>query len=291
MLALGIFLLSVDITFVREAVMRCDLPDLLIGVPGLLLASVAAGCAGNSPGDSAPPADSGPPAESGLVTGTVAYRERMALPPDAVVQVQLSDVSMQDARAQVLSEITLSPAGRQVPLPFELRYDPAKIQPRRRYAVRATIRGEGRLLFTTDTQVPVLTEGHPDKVDLMLVRVTSPEGGAPDQLWGTSWLLEDIGGAGVIDYAQATLEFPEAGKVAGRGSCNRFFGRVQVTGRSIAVGPLGTTRMACAEAVMNQETKYLKALQNAERYEFDGAFLLVHAKGMERPLRFTRHRP
>jgi putative lipoprotein len=247
----------------------------------LTLCLAAAACAGNAP----------PPAKTGVVAGTVAYRERMALPPDAVVQVQLSDVSLQDVPAQVVAETTLSPAGRQVPLPFELRYDPAKIEPRRRYAVRATIRSEGRLLFTTDTQVPVFTEGHPGKVDLMLVRVRSSEGAAPDQLWGTSWLLEDIGGTGVIDGAQATLEFPEVGKVAGRGSCNRFFGSVEVTGQSIVFGQLGSTRMACPEAVMNQEAKYLKALQDAERYGFDGAFLLIHTRGMEQPLRFTRHTP
>lgn len=257
------------------------LPDPLISLPVLLLVGIVAGCAGKAL----------PTAETGMVTGTVAYRERMALPPDAVVQVQLSDVSLQDVAAQALAETSLSPKGRQVPLPFELRYDPAKVVPGHRYAVRATIRSEGQLLFTTDTHTPVLTEGHPDKVDLMLVRVTSPEGGAPGQLWGTSWLLEDTGGTGVIDNAQATLEFPETGKVAGRGSCNRFFGTVELTGHSIAFGPLGSTRMACPEAVMNQEARYLKALQEAERYDFDGAFLLIHARGMDRPLRFTRHAP
>ncbi len=46
----------------------------------------------------------------------------------------------------------------------------------------------------------------------------SPAGAAPDRLWGTSWLLEDIGGSGVIDYARASWEFPEAAKVAGRAS-------------------------------------------------------------------------
>ena len=30
--------------------------------------------------------------------------------------------------------------------------------------------------------------------------------------------------------------------------------------------------MACPEAVMNQEGKYLKALEGAERYVFDGPF-------------------
>ena len=45
--------------------------------------------------------------------------------------------------------------------------------------------------------------------------------------------------------------------------------------------------MACAEAVMNQETRYLKALQDAERFAFQGPCLLIYAKGIEKPLRFT----
>jgi hypothetical protein len=45
----------------------------------------------------------------------------------------------------------------------------------------------------------------------------------------------------------------ERGRVAGKGSCNRFIGTVEITGTSLALRPLGTTRMACAESVMTQE--------------------------------------
>lgn len=95
----------------------------------------------------------------------------------------------------------------------------------------------------------------------MLVRVTEQAGVAPSGILGTAWLLEDLGGIGVLDGAQATLEFPDPGKAVGSGSCNRFFGPVQISGESIAFGPLGSTRMACVEAVMMQEGGYLKALQ------------------------------
>ncbi|MGH9258548.1 MAG: META domain-containing protein [Acidimicrobiales bacterium] len=104
---------------------------------------------------------------------------------------------------------------------------------------------------------------------------------------GTSWRLEDLGGAGVIDNVEVTLEFPEAGKVAGKASCNRFFGTAEVAGGSIKLSPLGTTRMACPEALLNQEGKYLKALQDAERFTLEGTALLVYSRGMEKPLRFT----
>jgi heat shock protein HslJ len=66
---------------------------------------------------------------------------------------------------------------------------------------------------------------------------------------------------------------------------------VRITGESMVFGPLGSTRMACAEAVMNQEGRYLAALQEAERYTLDGSVLLVHTRAMPQPLRFTRATP
>lgn len=113
-------------------------------------------------------------------------------------------------------------------------------------------------------------------------------GGEAGGLVGTAWRLEYLGGAGVLDRVEATLEFPEAGKIAGSGSCNRFFGTVIISGESITISPLGSTRMACAEGVMNQEEKYLKALQDAERFTRDGSTLLIYGKGIAKPLRFIR---
>ena len=49
-----------------------------------------------------------------------------------------------------------------------------------------------------------------------------------ESLVGTAWRLEDLAGGGVLDRVQATLEFPEPGRVTGLGSCNRFHGVVTV---------------------------------------------------------------
>jgi heat shock protein HslJ len=108
-------------------------------------------------------------------------------------------------------------------------------------------------------------------------------------LAGSEWLLKELNGSAVGDNSHATLKFPEAGKIAGNGSCNQFFGSVEVQGDTIKVGPLASTRMACAdEAVMNQEAKYLEALQAVERFEWKDPYLLIYCKGLEKPLRFTR---
>jgi putative lipoprotein len=103
------------------------------------------------------------------VTGTVTYRERMALTPDAVVEVQLLDVSLTDVAATLIAEQTIKPE-HQVPIPFEISFDPAEIDERMSYSVRATIRSGGRTMFITDRSYPVLTRGHPAHVDLVLVR-------------------------------------------------------------------------------------------------------------------------
>jgi putative lipoprotein len=105
------------------------------------------------------------------ITGTVAYRERAALPADADINVVLQDVTQVDAPAQTISQITLPANGRQVPIPFELTYDPQKIVAGHRYSVRATIRAEGLLMYTTAQAYPVITGGFPHRVNLMLLRV------------------------------------------------------------------------------------------------------------------------
>lgn len=104
-------------------------------------------------------------------------------------------------------------------------------------------------------------------------------------------MIQDLGGAGVLDRPQATLEFPQEGKVTGSGSCNRFFGTAEIAGASIRLGLLGSTQMACAQAVGAQESKCLKALQHAERFTLERATLQIFSKGMDKPLRFVRAEP
>jgi len=96
------------------------------------------------------------------VTGRVTYRVRSALPPDAEVRVRLEDVSRADAPAILLGEQAFPAEGRQVPLPFEVVFDPADIDPRHSYSLRAQIEAaDGRVLFRTTRTHPVITRDHP----------------------------------------------------------------------------------------------------------------------------------
>ncbi len=112
----------------------------------------------------------GPPA---TLSGTVSYRERIALSDTAVVEITLQDVSRADAPAVDLARHRITRPG-QVPIPFELGYDPADIDERMSYSLRARITDQGKLLFINDTATPVLTRGAGNTADMMLVRVADP---------------------------------------------------------------------------------------------------------------------
>jgi uncharacterized lipoprotein YbaY len=116
-----------------------------------------------------------PPPETASVTGTVSYLQRMALPPNAVIQVALLDVSQRDDTEKVIAEQKLNLGQRQVPVPFTLKFDPAKIDQKHAYAVSAKITVDGKMWFATEQAYPVLTEGKPSHVELILKQVPSTE--------------------------------------------------------------------------------------------------------------------
>jgi uncharacterized lipoprotein YbaY/membrane-bound inhibitor of C-type lysozyme len=108
------------------------------------------------------------PKAKSQVSGTVSYMQRVALPPNAVIQVQLLDVSLADAPSKVIGEQWITLGQRQVPVPFTINYDPAKIDERHSYSLSAKITVDGTLRFISDQSYPVITRGNPARADLLL---------------------------------------------------------------------------------------------------------------------------
>ena len=94
-------------------------------------------------------------------------------------------------------------------------------------------------------------------------------------LLGAEWVVEDIGGQGVIDDSHATLQFLRGGRLAGNGTCNRILGTYETESERLTLTPTGTTRMACPEALMEQESRFLDSLARVDGYRIDGAGALV----------------
>ena len=103
------------------------------------------------------------------IRGTATYRERIALPPEAVFDATLEEVSRADAPPVVLGRARVR-RPRTSPIRFEIPFDADRIEPGRRYVVRARILVDGRPLLTTDQSYPVLTRGNGRQVALQLRR-------------------------------------------------------------------------------------------------------------------------
>jgi uncharacterized membrane protein len=179
----------------------------------------------------------------------------MALPDDAEIQVILSDISLQDVAARVIAETKISPAGRQVPIPFELRFNPAGIDSKRTYAVRATIRSAGQLLFTTDTVQQVLTRGHPATVELWLVRAHGTDTGLSTPSPAT--FRAPASRAGKLVLRANELRFIPCGETGeGTPVMDRPDGAASALVRELGGGVNGITVLVALEGNRIQEIRY-----------------------------------
>lgn len=243
-----------------------------------------------SPSSAGTPSASETGRESASLSGEVYYLPRIALAPNAVVIVRLLDISRADAASVTLAEQRIETAGRQVPIPFALAYDPARIDARSRYAVRAEIRdADGSLAWTSHTANPVLTGGGAmGNLRIAVVQVTED---APAVLGGTSWRLVRIETPGATPTIPPsgealTLTFGTDGHASGQADCNRFSGSYEVgDGGRLTFGETAATLAACPSG--SSSGAYLAALGRAERYAIEATRLRI-VSGAAGTLTFER---
>ena len=100
-------------------------------------------------------------------------------------------------------------------------------------------------------------------------------------LLGRECLIEYIAQRGVIDNSHATLQFLRGGRLAGSATCNRILGPYEKQGAPLSIKTVGTTVMACPEALMSQERQLLNLLPLIKSYRLDepGALILKTSDG------------
>ena len=88
-------------------------------------------------------------------------------------------------------------------------------------------------------------------------------------LSGSEW-----GVAGTEQYIQF-----RQGQVAGHSGCNRYTGRFMQDGDSLKLGPLASTKMACAPESMEQERAWFEMLDKVRG--FDATHLVLKLKSAD----------
>ncbi len=101
-----------------------------------------------------------------------------------------------------------------------------------------------------------------------------------DNPWQATKIADQDGElAAAIEDIPAFIEF-EDGQATGHGSCNRLFGPYEVSENGdLSFGEMGTTMMACLDAVMQQEQAFLAALASVDAYSIAGSVLEMRSAG------------
>lgn len=217
--------------------------------------------------------------QAAVIKGTATYRERMALPPNAVFVATLEDVSRAEPPAEVLGSKTIEHPGNP-PITFEIPYDRARIEASHRYSVRARILVDDKPLFTSDQNVPVLTDGHGEEVTVLLRRASAAGGhAAPASLENTYWKLTRLGDTPVEAVpnqreAQLVLNSQQE-RVTGSGGCNRITGSYALHDDELTLSQMISTMMACGTG-METETTFFKALGQVRKWKISGQKLELY---------------
>ncbi len=215
------------------------------------------------------------PADAGRVRGEVYYREKVALPPDATLEVSLYDVSRPGEYGDLIAAVQIRPRGPS-PIPFEIFFGDDTVGPDRAYGLRARIVVAGKLLFVSAETPRVLTRGASNTARILMLGISIEEpvsAGAATALTGVLWRADEIGGRGVLADVEMTFSVGTGGTVAGSGGCNAIRGTAEIAQSDIDFSLLGATRKTCASAVMEQETKFLSALAASRTFRIDGEHL------------------
>ncbi len=211
------------------------------------------------------------------IKGEVVYRERIALPPNALVTVQLADMSLADAPVAIVAEQKITPTG-QVPISFELKFDSSAIQEGNRYALQARITVDDRLMFLNDEHHaidPLLAESQ--KIIVKMVNQQADSATA-DSIFGRTWALTFIDGIGAVEASKATFRIEENGKVTGRAPCNGYFANAEIKDSSMTISKPGATMMACEQKLMTQEQAFFDAFGKVAGFKIENGALVLTAQ-------------
>ena len=160
---------------------------------------------------------------------------------------------------------------------------------------RARITLGENLLFTTTRMYPVLTNGAPNQVALVVepagAQPAAPEAGnapatpgpaAPNALRGTKWMLIELAGKPVTAMNPQNPAYlvlaTDQKRYSGSSGCNQITGTFQLNGDSLELLGGAMTLMACPDPIMKQEKHLGQALTDTGSYKIEGNTLELLAR-------------
>ncbi len=232
--------------------------------------------------------------------GQVTYRERVALPGDATLRLQLVDESLPSAPPRLDVEAAIG-AG-QVPLSFSLSFEDTIIIPDHSYALIAAISSGGGLMFRNFEPYPVNPLAPAAPVLIVTNMVATPNTDAsssapppapqpvtPAPIFGTTWTATDIGGAAIVPRTSPSMTIGDDLHAGGSGGCNSWSAQAVLDGDTLRFGAVISTQRACTSNAVNlQEQAFFAALGAAASWKLEGNALTLYGADGAEAVRFSR---
>lgn len=188
------------------------------------------------------------------VTGRLAYRERIALPPSVRVEVVVTDISEGANQELVLARSVHMVENASPPIPFSLDVSHDRLSKGPLFGLRAFVYDmAGVPLFRTAT--PFLVDMNRAELDTGTITLVSTGGeGAGSAgvagIHGARWVVERIGSKQVTVRPAPAVTFGLDNTVSGTGGCNVFSSNYSLDGEKLTVAPIAGTLRACAPGLM-----------------------------------------
>lgn len=230
--------------------------------------------------------------------GQVNYRERIALPPDASLEIQLVDQTMPGAPPRIDVK---APIGQgQVPLSFTLAFEDALILPNHSYALIAAISDPTGLLFRNFAPYAVNPLSPAEPV-LIVLNMVAPTAGAasssasasatppPPAILDANWLATTIGDKPVLAHTTPSMVISsDEMRAGGSTGCNSWFAQAELNGDAIRFGSATSTLKACTQAINLQEQAFKDAIAATASWRVEGDALTLYGSDGKALIEFHR---
>lgn len=210
-----------------------------------------------------------------LISGSVFYRERMALPESASLSVDLVDLSQTTGKP--IGSAVVHPTG-QVPIAFRLSVPADSMASGKTYGLIARIEVDKYAWFANAEPIPIDPAKLTDPVSVLVKRVNEQTGSNPvgsSAVKGIVWRLTALGAKDADPDVTTTLIFQEDGSFSGSGGCNRIGGSAKFDGAALKMSDVLSTMMACEDAKSTQEREFLEVLPKVASHAVDGDTLVL----------------
>lgn len=226
------------------------------------------------------------------IHGQVFYKQRMALPSQAILSVQLIDQSDPSGRQTTLVEAK-TPIDGQIPIEFTLPIKTSELKENGSYVLFARIAVGDSLWFVNETPISVDKDRSAYLIRLATVEQPSMGMMRKNGIRGREWVADTIGNTPIISETRISLKIDGSAvtrtaaiqaplmtarhyNVNGTGGCNSYFSTAKLDEEqnSLRIEPLGMTYMLCSESVSRQEAHFADMMAKVRSYQLDDANLL-----------------